>query len=129
MTDRNWLFWRRGKANVDKTVDALKTLAAAELRPSVEKLLAAFNEAQAERAQAGNDRIQVLLRMIETAVNERTQRLSKDKRLLEEVRDNPEKLDRILRRLQSQLEVLDRRLQHLSAADSSLSNAELSEAA
>lgn len=129
VTERNWMFWRRGKANVEKTVEALKTVAAAELRPSVEKLLAAFNEAQAERAQAGTDRIQVLLRMIETAVNERTQRLSKDKRLLEEVQKDPDKLDRILRRLQSQLEVLDRRLQHLSAADSSLSNAELSEAA
>lgn len=129
VTERNWMFWKRGKANVEKTVDALKTVAAAELRPSVEKLLAAFNEAQAERAQAGTDRIQVLLRMIERAVNERTQRLSKDKRLLEEVQQDPDKLDRILRRLQSQLEVLDRRLQHLSAADSSLSNAELSEAA
>lgn len=129
VTERNWMFWRRGKANVDKTVEALKTVAAAELRPSVEKLLAAFNEAQAERAQAGTERIQVLLRMIEAAVSERTQRLSKDKRLLEEVQKDPSKLDRILRRLQSQLEVLDRRLQHLSAADSSLSNAELSEAA
>ena len=129
VTERNWMFWKRGKANVEKTVEALKTVAAAELRPSVEKLLAAFNEAQAERAQAGNERIQVLLRMIETSINERTLRLNKDKRLLEEVRDNPEKLDRILRRLQSQLEVLDRRLQHLSAVDSSLSNAELSEAA
>ncbi|MEM9317981.1 MAG: dynamin family protein [Pseudomonadota bacterium] len=129
VTEKNWMFWRRGRANVEKTVDALKTVAAAEFRPSVEKLLAAYNDAQAERAAAGSERIAVMLRMMETAVRERTQRLSKDQRLLEEVQKDPQKLERMMRRLQSQLEVLDRRLQHLSAADSSLSNAELSEAA
>ena len=129
ISESNWLFWRRKKINVEKTVETLKAIAVAELRPSIEKIMAAFNEAQADRASAGMERIRVMLRVLESTVAERTQRLRKDKRALEELQDDPEKLNRLTRRLQSQYEVLERRLQHLSAADSTLSNAELSEAA
>ena len=129
ISESNWKFWRRKKVNVEKTVETLKAIAVAELRPSIEKIMAAFNEAQADRASAGMERIRVMLRVLENTVTERTQRLRKDKRALEELQDDPEKLNRLTRRLQSQYEVLERRLQHLSAADSTLSNAELSEAA
>lgn len=124
-----WAFWRRPTVNIEKTLDALRTIAAAELRPAIEKILKAFNEAQIERAQAGSSRIRVMLRMVESAISERSQRLKRDKRQLEELAGNPEQLKQMAHRLQTQLEVLERRLLHLSVTDSALSRAYLSAAA
>lgn len=129
VAERGWAFWRRPRVNQEKTLDGLRAIAAAELRPAMEKILKAFNEAQVERASAGSNRIQVMVRMIDTVISEHMQRLKKDRRRLEELRDKPELLAQISQRLQSQLEVLERRLQNLSVADSSLSRTSLSRAA
>lgn len=129
IAESGWAFWRRPTVNLDKTLDALRAIAAAELRPAMEKILKAFNEAQIERAQAGAARIRVMLRMVESAISERSQRLKRDKRQLEEIASDPEQLRHMAHRLQSQLEVLERRLLHLSITDSALSRAALSAAA
>lgn len=129
VSERSWAFWRRPKVNVDKTMDALSKIATADLRPSVEKILKVYNEAQVERATAGSERIRVLMRMIDNSVAERTQRLRRDKRQFEEAMANPERIAQMNNRLQSQMEVLERRLQNLSIIESKLSRANLSQAA
>lgn len=129
INQKSWAFWRRKSVDTDKTMEAVKTLAVAEIRPAIEKLLGAFNEAQSDRASAGMERVAVLRRMIDTTVNERSRRLKNDKRLLEEISADEEKRTQICNRLQSQLEVLERRLQNLSVTESALTAANLMEAA
>lgn len=129
IAERGWAFWRRPTINVEKTVEALRAIAAEELRPSIEKILAAFNEAQVDRASAGMGRIQVMQRMIDLTIAEHTHRLKQDKTEMEQIARDPEVRTNMVRRLQSKMEVLERRLLNLSAIDSDLSRSVLSEAA
>lgn len=129
IADRGWAFWRRPALSVEKSVDALRVIAVEELRPAIEKLLAAFNEAQVERASAGTARIQVMQRMIETSLTERTQRHRRDKAELERIAGDPDAQMQMAQRLHSQMEVLERRLINLAVADSALSKTELQAAA
>ena len=107
----------------------MRILAIAELRPAIEKLLNAYSEAQAERASAGMERISVMQRMLDKTLNERSRRMKNDQRLLREVAEDEEKRAQVIGRLQSQLEILDRRLRDLAAFDGSLDNAPMMEAA
>ena len=125
----SWAFWRKKSANIAKTVEALKQIATAEMRPSIDKILRAFNEAQGERVAGGTERIYVLVRAVEKSISEQTHRLKKDKRQLQELSQDPARMKQVVNRLQSQLEVLERRIQHLSIAESSLDRASLDEAA
>ncbi|WP_283176739.1 hypothetical protein [Gemmobacter sp. 24YEA27] len=129
ISNRSWAFWRRPGINVEKSLAALKMIAAEELRPPMEKLLAAFNEAQVERADAGIDRLRVMLRMFELSLNERVHRLKKDMVEFEMVVNDPDFRRRIVHRLQSQMEVLERRLINLSAVESALAQADVTRAA
>ncbi|CUH75573.1 dynamin family protein [Tropicibacter naphthalenivorans] len=129
IADRSWAFWRQPSVNIDKSMAALRALAAEEMRPPVDKILSAFNEAAVERATAGNGRIRVMVRMIETSLSERTHRLKKDKVELEQIARDPEMQRRIVMRLQSQMEVLERRLLNLSALDGRLARPDLPQAA
>ena len=129
IADRGWAFWRKPSVNVEKSLDALRVIAAEELRPSVEKILGAFNEAQADRASAGMSRIDVLMRMMDSSLAERLHRLKKDKAEMEKIATNPQVQATMVHRIQSKMEVLERRLLNLSALDSALSRSDLSEAA
>ncbi len=129
ITERSWAFWRRPSVNIEKTLNALRHIAAAEMRPAVEKILHAFNEAQVERATAGAERLRVLLRMIDAGLSERAHRLKKDKAEMERVANDVDVQRRLIQRLQSQMEVLERRLLNFAAVDSALSRAELAKAA
>lgn len=129
VTERSWAFWKKKSVNVDKTVEALKAIAAAEMRPAMEKILKAFREAQAERMEAGDNRVRVMLRGVESMVDERRARFRKDQRQQQALAADADKREQVVKRLQSRLEVLERRLQDLAAIDSSLNAAILSEAA
>ncbi|MEQ8365299.1 MAG: dynamin family protein [Roseicyclus sp.] len=129
IADRGWAFWRQRTVNIERSLAALHLIAAAELRPSVEQILAAFNEAQVERATAGMSRIQVMLRMVEDSLAEHTLRLKQDKAEMEKIAHDPEMRANLVRRLQSRMEVLERLLLNLSALDSALSRSDLPEAA
>lgn len=129
VNERSWAFWRRKTIDKKKTLEAMRALAVAELRPAIEKLLNAYSEAQAERASAGLDRIAVMQRMLETTLNERSRRVKNDQRLLKEIAEDEDKRNKVIGRLQSQLEILDRRIRDLAALDSSLSEAPMMEAA
>lgn len=129
ISERGWMFWRAPTVKVEKTLEAIRLIAAEELRPAVGKILAAFNEAQVERATAGTARIRVMLRMCDDTLAERSHRLKRDKAELERVASDPELRKRMVGILQSKMEVLERRLLNLAALDSALTAPELSEAA
>ncbi|MFD2854214.1 hypothetical protein ACFSZS_04655 [Seohaeicola zhoushanensis] len=129
ITARTWAFWRKNRIDMARTLDALRQIAAAELRPAVQKILKAFNEAQTERAIAGQNRLQVILRMVEGAIEERAQRLRADSARLRQIGSKPEELRKMVHRLHGQLDLLERRIQHLAISDSHLSKATLARAA
>lgn len=129
VAEKNWAFWKKSQISMEKSLEAMRAVTTAELRPAVEKILGAFNEAQVDRASAGAERIRVILRMIDMGVSERTQRLQRDKRQMAQMGTDPQDIAQMSHRLQSQLEILERRLQKLSVIDSKLSKAALSQAA
>ncbi|MBY6154365.1 dynamin family protein [Vannielia litorea] len=129
ITDRGWKFWAKKTVNVDKTMEALRAIAAEELRPPVEKILGAFNEAQVERATAGMSRVRVFQRMIEVTLNEQTHQLKRDKMALEKLARDPAARAAMSNSLQSKIEVLQHRLINLAALDTSLQRPKLSSAA
>ncbi|MCB1342613.1 MAG: dynamin family protein [Pseudooceanicola sp.] len=126
---RTWAFWRQRRIDLDRTLDALRQIAAAELRPAMLKLMTAFDAALSERAQAGQDRLQVLQRMMDTASDERSERLRSDRARIEQLGRDPEALRRMVHRLQGQMEVLERRIQYLAINDSHLGKTTLARAA
>lgn len=129
ITARSWAFWRRPGLDVQKTSDAMRRITLAELLPWSHKILRASNEAQAGRVLAGKERIQVILSMVEKATAERAQRLRTDSAVLAQLVADPVRAAQMVNRLQSRLEVLDRRIQLLSISDSRLSKSHLAAAA
>lgn len=119
--DRSWAFWREQTTSIEKSIAALRSIAAEELRPSVEKILTAFDEAQTERAGAGSGRIRKMLRMFDLILCEQVERLRSDKAEMEAIARNPEIRTSMVRRIQTKMEVLERRLLKLSAIDTALS--------
>lgn len=129
ITARTWAFWRRREIDLAKTMDALRQITAADLRPAIQTIVTAFSEALAARAVAGQNRMQVIRRMIEGATEERSRRLRSDKARMEQIARDPEELRRMVHRLHGQLEVLERRIQYLAVNDSTLGRTTLSRAA
>lgn len=129
ISDRGWKFWSKAKVNIDKTIKAMRVIASEELRPPMEKILTAFNEAQTERASAGLSRIDVMLRMIEATLNEQTHRLKRDMAALEKLANDPEARNAMANNLQTKIDVLDRRLINLSVLESALCKPRFSDAA
>ncbi|KMK66433.1 dynamin family protein [Puniceibacterium sp. IMCC21224] len=129
IANKSWAFWRRKNIDVEKSLDALRIIAAAELRPAIQKILAAFSEACVERAVAGQTRLQVIPRMVDSTVEDCKQRLRTDRAQVQRLAADPDALNRLAHRLQSQLEILDRRIQHVSVCDSHLAKNTLAQAA
>ncbi len=129
IADRGWKFWQKKEVNIGKSLEAMRIIAAEDLRPPIEKVLSAFNEAQVERASAGMSRVRVMLRMIEVMLDERVHRLKREKAQYEKLAHDEEQRTRLVQALHSQMEVLDRRLINLSAVEGTLSRSDLSEAA
>ncbi|WP_095590643.1 dynamin family protein [Actibacterium ureilyticum] len=128
VSGRGWAFWRQKSIDVDKSIAALRSIAALELRPPIEKILSAYNEAQVERASAGLARIQTMLRMVEVGLTERTHRLKQTKAEFEQIAKDPQMQQRMVYRIQSQMEVLERRLLNLSAMDSAIARSDMLDA-
>lgn len=129
VTARGWAFWRRPGLDVEKTYDMLRRITLAELLPWSHKILRACNEAQATRVLAGRERIQIILSMVDKSSDERTQRLRTDSAVLAQLAADPVRAAQMANRLHSRIEVLERRLQLLSIADSHLSKSHLAAAA
>lgn len=53
ITARTWAFWRRREIDLARTMDALRQITAAELRPAIQTIVSAFSEAIGDRAVAG----------------------------------------------------------------------------
>ncbi|MGP3698091.1 dynamin family protein [Rhodobacter sp. NSM] len=126
---RGWAFWRRPGMDVQKTFEALRRITLAELLPWSHKIMKAATEAQAERVVAGKERIQIILSMVDKAIAERAQRLRSDSSVMAQLAADPTRAAQVSHRLQSRIEVLERRLQLLSISDSRLSKSHLAAAA
>ncbi|WP_101341480.1 dynamin family protein [Cereibacter azotoformans] len=126
---RGWAFWRRPGIDVPKTFEALRRITLAELLPWSHKIMQAATEAQAERVMAGKERIQIILSMVDKAIAERAQRLRSDSSVLAQLAADPSRGAQMSHRLQSRMEVLERRLQLLAISDSRLSRSHLAAAA
>lgn len=129
IAERGWMFWRSPQVRVEKTLHAMRMITTEELRPAVDKVLAAYNEAQVERASAGTYRVRVMLRMVDDSLSERTHRLKRDKAELEQVASDPELRKRMIGILHSKMEVMERRLLTLAALENAITPQNLSEAA
>ncbi len=129
VSEKGWAFWRQSTINAEKSREAFHTILSAELRPVMQKLVRVFNEAQVARTTSGMDRIRSLCRMVDTAIAERQRRLRRDRRHIEALGKDHTQKALLHDRLHSQLEVLERRLQILSVAQSALSRVDLSHAA
>ncbi|WP_371171507.1 dynamin family protein [Aliiroseovarius sp. 2305UL8-7] len=129
VSERSWAFWRGRKVNKKKTLDVLEKIAIADLRPVIEKILRAYGAAQSERAQAGVERIRVVTRAVDVTVAGQNQRLQRFKRQLRNASGSTDGMNEVVNRLQSQLEVLERRLQKLSVISSKLSETPIAAAA
>ena len=127
--EKGWMFWRKRTVNLDKSIEALHQIVAAEFKTKIEKILAVFNEAQIERATAGSSRIGVMRRMVDTAMTERMRRLRKDMKQMDQIASDPETRTRMIQRLQSEMEVLEHRLINLSSVENVLSRSDLVNAA
>jgi tRNA U34 5-carboxymethylaminomethyl modifying GTPase MnmE/TrmE len=120
ITERGWSFWKRPEVNLDKSLEALRAIAAVEMRPTVEKILAAYNDAQVERATVAMDRLRVLLRMVDQGASERRIGLQKDRNEMLRLAQDPELRAQVVQRIQSQMELLERRLLNFSAIESAI---------
>jgi len=127
--ERGWAFWRKAKVNRASTLKALKEIAAAEFKPVVEKMTRALNEVLVERSTDGTDRIRVLIRTTDTAINERGRRIRRDRRQIERAGTDTSANQQLVGRLQTQIDILDRRIQNLSVIESSLYKAAFLKAA
>ena len=127
--ERGWAFWRKAKVNRASTLKALKEIAAAEFKPVVEKMTRALNEVLVERSTDGTDRIRVLIRTTDTAINERGRRIRRDRRQIERAGTDTSANQQLIGRLQTQIDILDRRIQNLSVIESSLYKAAFLKAA
>ena len=92
-------------------------------------MLAAYSEAQLERATAGMSRIRVMLRMIDTVAAEQAQRLTQDKADRKRISASPEQLASRQRDLQAALETLENRMNNLASLDTALRRSEMRVAA
>ncbi|PTM77165.1 dynamin family protein [Cereibacter johrii] len=126
---RGWAFWRGAEADPARTFEALRRITLAELLPWSQKILAAATEAQALRIETGKERIGILLATVDRAMAERAERLRSDAAVLAQLAADPVRAAQMSNRLQSRMEVLERRLQVLAICDSRLAHPSLADAA
>jgi len=120
VSKRGWAFWKKSQ-NVDmaKTIDALKKVTSAEVYPATTKMIAAFTDTMAERVLAGKQRLNLIKRIVEQSLLDRRERLQADHSILN---DNVSEAVRskTINRLQNDIEVIDYRLQVITAKESLL---------
>lgn len=107
---RSWKFWKARKVDVDKSIEGLKRVTAAEVFPATNRMVVAFTSAITERALAGKERLELLTNTIEQSLNERIVRLREDFRIVEQTQDSDART-KLLNRLHNDIEVIENRLQ------------------
>ena len=116
---RGLMFWKK-KINLDKTVEAFRRVASAEVRPATNKMVEAFTNTMTERALAGKSRLNLVAQIVEQSLNDRIVRLREDHKLLKGENDDAAKT-KVLNRLHNDIEVIDNRLQVIASKEGSLS--------
>ncbi len=116
---RGLMFWKK-KIDLDKTVDAFRRVASAEVRPATNKMVEAFTNTMTERAMVGKSRLNLVAQIVEQSLNDRIMRLREDHKLLKSDNDEAAK-SKILNRLHNDIEVIDNRLQVIASKEDALS--------
>ncbi len=116
---RGLMFWKK-KIDLDKTVDAFRRIASAEVRPATNKMVEAFTNTMTERAMVGKSRLNLVAQIVEQSLNDRIMRLREDHKLLKSGNDEAAK-SKILNRLHNDIEIIDNRLQVIASKEDALS--------
>ncbi len=124
---RSLMFWKK-KVDLDKTVDAFRRVASAEVKPATNKMVEAFTGTMTERAMAGKSRLTLVARIVEQSLNDRIVRLREDHKLLKSA-DYESAKSKIMNRLHNDIEVIDDRLQVIASKESTFSTEQNEQAA
>jgi len=116
---RGLKFWKK-TIDLDKTVDAFRRVASAEVRPATNKMVDAYTSTMTERAMVGKSRLNLVAQIVEQSLNDRIIRLREDHKLLKGDIDEAAK-SKILNRLHNDIEIIDNRLQVIGSKESVLS--------
>ncbi len=116
---RSWKFWRDKNVDLDKTMDGLRRVTAAEVFPATSKMVEAFMDTMSERVFAGKGRLDTIAHIVEQSLNDRIKRLREDYRLLAG-NDTPETREALLNRLRNDIEIIDDRMRVIATRESAL---------
>jgi hypothetical protein len=116
---RSWKFWREKNVDLEKTMDGLRRVTAAEVFPATSKMVEAFMTTMSERVSAGKGRLDTMGRIVEQSLNDRIRRLREDYKLLDRD-DTPEAREAVLNRLRNDIEIIDNRLRVIATRESAL---------
>ena len=109
IAQRSWKFWREKEVDLDRTMEGLRSVTAAEVFPATSKMVTAFMDTLSERVLAGKARLDSISRVVEHSLNDRIVRLREDYKMMQRD-DTPEMRERLLNRLRNDIEVIDGRL-------------------
>ncbi len=116
---RSWKFWREKDVDLEKTMEGLRRVTAAEVFPATSKMVEAFMATMSERVMAGKGRLDTIAHIVEQSLNDRIKRLREDYKLLAKD-DTPEAREAILNRLRNDIEIIDDRLRVIATRESAL---------
>ena len=113
---RSWKFWKAKEVDIEKSLDGLRRVVAAEVFPATNRMVVAFNRSLAERALAGKGRLDLLVDIVGTTLTDRLLRLRADQRIISET-DPEAARAKLVNRLQSDLEIIDNKLKRIGSTD------------
>ncbi len=116
---KSWKFWREKDVDLEKTMEGLRRVTAAEVFPATSKMVEAFMATMSERVLAGKGRLDTIAHIVEQSLNDRIKRLREDYKLLAKD-DTPEAREIILNRLRNDIEIIDDRLRVIATRESAL---------
>jgi hypothetical protein len=125
----SWAFWRGRTLDFGETFNALRRITAAEVQPSSMKMVETFTRTLESRAEAGKERLKLVLEIVERSLEDRRERLEETRALVGAAGDREATAERVLTRLQSDSEVLDHRLRLIATKEGVLSRDMIASAA
>ncbi len=120
VSKRNWSFWKKN-TNVDmsKTIEALKKVIAAEVYPATTKMIEAYTETMTNRVLSGKQRLSLIKKIVEQSLDNRHEQSRADQLALSDNASDAHR-EKMLNRLQSDIEVIDHRLRIIAAKENYL---------
>lgn len=125
-----WAFWKKKRSlDYDGTMASLRRITAAEVQPSTAKMVDTFTRTIAGRADAGKDRLRLILGIVERSLQDRRERLEENRAIITGSASDHTIAERMLNSLYSDSEILDSCLKVIATKESVLSQELLASAA